>query len=207
MIKKILIFAIILICSVTCTNHNSTIFLENDYKTIHRVRQCEPDKQFPQMVLIPYFKNASQIIPNCDTYPMHQTAFALFIFYHQWLEYFEDNNMAVRGMLENVMIEWDLEKRIMEEDLKTYNIRGESGEGLTRIIGLVKSKSMIWVWQGYDHRISESALIHELVHLAIRAKNGKHGDPDHEGLKYRGWTSMHTKMIIEAKQILRAFEI
>ena len=167
--------------------------------------QCNPDKEFPQLIIIPYFEHASQLVPNCKTYPVHKTALALFIFYHQWLEYFEDNNMAVRGMLENVMIEWDLEKRIMKENFKTYDIRGESGEGLTCIIGLVKSKSMIWVWQGYDHRISESALIHELVHLAIRAKNGEHGDPDHEGLKYRGWTRMHTRMIIETKQMIRAF--
>ena len=31
---------------------------------------------------------------------------------------------------------------------------------------------------------------------AIEAKNGT-ADPDHEGHKYRGWTSMHTHMIIE----------
>ena len=71
----------------------------------------------------------------------------------------------------------------------------------------VESKNMIWVWQGYRHKMSESALFHELTHLAIRAVHGEHGDPDHEGPKYRGWSRAHTKMIVESKQMLRAFEL
>jgi hypothetical protein len=45
-----------------------------------------------------------------------------------------------------------------------------------------------------------------LVHLALKAKNGT-ADPDHEGSKYRGWTVAHSNMIIEAKQMLRAFNL
>ena len=48
--------------------------------------------------------------------------------------------------------------------------------------------------------------MHELVHLALRAKNG-HGDPDHEGTKYNGWTIEHSAMILEAKEMLRSFDI
>jgi len=160
------------------------------------------------MILIPFFKGTSQIIPNCQTYPKHQTALALLVFYHQWLEYFEDNNMAVRAMLENVMIEWGMEKR---EDVGGYDIRGKPIDEGRKIIGLVVSNTFIWVWKGYNldgkHRLSESALIHELVHLSIRAKYGKHGDPDHEGPKYRGWTSAHSRMIFDTKQMLRAFNL
>ena len=203
MMKKFIIFLIIVLCSVTCSNHNSTIFLNNDYKFIYKRPHCNPDKEFPQMILVPYFENASQIVPNCQTYPVHQVALALFVFYHQWLEYFGDNDMAVRGMLERVMIEWGTEKRFSK---KGYNTKGEPFTD-SNILGIVQSDNMIWVWQGYNHRISESALFHELVHLAIRAKYGEHGDPDHEGPKYRGWTPAHTRMIIETKQMLRAFNI
>jgi hypothetical protein len=49
---------------------------------------------FPQMVLIPFFENASQIVPNCQTYPKHETALAFFIFYHKWTEYFGDRNLC-----------------------------------------------------------------------------------------------------------------
>ena len=96
-----------------------------------------------------------------------------------------------------------IEKRV---GIKGYDIDGEKIEANRNIIGLVEGKHMIWVWQGYGHKISESALIHELVHLALLAKNGS-ADSDHEGHKHRGWTKRHTNMIIEARQMLRAFEL
>ena len=154
------------------------------------------------MIIIPFFELASQIVPNCQTYPKHKTALALIIFYHKWTEYFGDRNYAVRGMLEEVMIQWDVNKKVGEGG---YDLEGEPFED-RNIIGRVESNSMTWVWQGYDHRISQSALFHELVHLALRAKHGN-GDPDHEGTKYRGWTPAHSVMIVEAKQMLRAFNL
>ena len=193
---------IIALSGLTCSSHNSTAFLNNKYKFVYKRSQCDSEKEFPQMILLPYFKEASQIVPNCKTYPVHQTAFAMIVFYHQWLENFEDRNLAVRGMLERVMIKWGTEKRA---GIKGYDLDGTRYEN-RNIIGLVETDNIIWVWQGYNHRISESALIHELVHLALRAKNGT-ADPDHEGHKYRGWTTAHSHMIIKTKQILRAFEL
>ena len=106
-------------------------------------------------------------------------------------------------MLEKVMIRWGTEKRFSK---RGYDTNGNPFEN-RKILGVVESDNIIWVWEGYNHKMSESALFHELVHLAIRAKYGDHGDPDHEGSKYPGWTSMHTHMIIESKQMLRAFEL
>ena len=207
MLNKLIIFFSLILC-FTCSGHSTSVSLTNDNKAIYKSSVCKPKKSFPQMILIPFFESASQIVPNCQTYPKHQTALALLDFYHQWLEYFEDNNMAVRAMLENVMIEWDMKKR---ENAGGYDIKGEPVEEGRKIIGLVISDTIIWVWRGYNldgnHRLSESALIHELVHLAIRAKYGEHGDPDHEGPKYRGWTSAHSRMIIETRQMLRAFNL
>jgi len=154
------------------------------------------------MIFIPFFEEASQIVPNCQTYPKHQTALAFFIFYHKWTEYFDDRNYAVRGMLEKVMVRWDIEKKISK---KGYKLNGERFED-HNIIGRVESNTVTWVWQGYNHRISQSALFHELVHLALMAKNGT-ADPDHEGPKYRGWTPLHSSMIIECKQMLSAFNL
>ena len=74
------------------------------------------------------------------------------------------------------------------------------------IIGRAETKESIWVWQGYDHKISESSLTHELVHLALKAKNGSF-DADHEGHKYRGWTPAHSAMIVDAKRMMRAFNL
>jgi len=200
--KNILLCLMVILFGTTCNAHNSTIFLKNDYKMVYKVKWCDPNQSFPQMILIPYFNKASQIIPNCETYPVHKTALALFVFYHQWLENFGDRKMIIRGMLEKVMIKWGTEKRV---GIKGYDLNGERYKN-RNIIGLVETDSIIWVWEGYHHRISESALIHELVHIALRAENGS-ADPDHEGHKYRGWTPRHTRMIIETKKMLRAFNL
>jgi len=200
--KNIAIILFLALFASTCNSHNSTVFLKNDFKVVYKSEYCNSDRDFPQMILIPYFNQASQIVPNCDTYPVHKTAMALFIFYHQWLEYFGDRDMAVRGMLERVMIKWGTEKRTIGSG---YDLKGERFEN-RNIIGLVETNNIIWVWQGYHHKISESALIHELVHLALRVKNGT-ADPDHEGFKYRGWTAGHSRMIIETKKMLRAFNL
>ena len=198
--KKIFFLLIIILFSATCNNHNSTVFFNNSYKHIYKQEICIKNKSFPQLILIPYFEKASQLVPNCKTYPVHQTALALIVFYHVWLEYFGDLDLSIKGMLQNVMIEWDTKKKTR---ISAYDIDGQPVEN-RNIIGLVKSNSIIWVWQGYHHKISESSLMHELVHLALRAKNGS-GDPDHEGHKYRGWTPLHTSLIVEANSILRAY--
>jgi hypothetical protein len=201
LLKKLVILLSLTFC-FTCSGHGSSVFLSNDNKTIYKSSVCDPEKPFPQMILIPFFERASQIVPNCQTYPKHQTALAFFIFYHKWTEYFSDRDYAVRGMLEKVMVQWDINKKVGK---KGYDLEGKPYED-RNIIGRVESNTMTWVWQGYNHRISQSALFHELVHLALRAKYGT-GDPDHEGTKYRGWTAAHSVMIIEAKQMLRAFNL
>tara|TARA_R100000152_G_C6754667_1_gene178378 strand:- start:141 stop:746 length:606 start_codon:yes stop_codon:yes gene_type:complete len=200
--KKIAIILFLSLFAVTCSGHSSTIFFKNDFKIVYKNDYCNPDRPFPQMILIPYFNQATQIVPNCNTYPVHKTALALLVFYHHWLENFGDRDMVVRGMLEKVMIKWGTEKRVSS---RGYDLKGKRFKD-RNIIGLVEANNIIWVWQGYHHKISESALIHELVHLALRAKNGT-ADPDHEGFKYRGWTSRHSRMIVQSKRMLRAFDI
>lgn len=154
------------------------------------------------MIVIPFFINATQIVPNCQTYPKHQTSLAMIVFYHHWVKWFGDDNFKIKNALENLMVEWGTEKK----KLKTgYNLQGKKIKN-ANIIGLTQTKSYIWVWEGYNHKISESSLIHELVHISLRAING-HGDRDHEGYKYHGRTKAHTQMIIEAKEVLRSFNI
>ena len=201
MFKKVVIFLSLLAC-VTCSGHGPSVLLSNDNKKIYKSSVCDPEKSFPQMVLIPFFKRATQIVPNCQTYPKHKTALSLLIFYHIWNEYFGDRDFAVKGMLEQVMIQWGTNKKTSKSG---YSLNGTPFKN-RKIIGRVESDNMIWVWQGYRHEIAQSALIHELVHLAMLAKYG-HPDVDHEGPKYRGWTPAHSAMIIECKEMLAAFNI
>ena len=60
--------------------------------------------------------------------------------------------------------------------------------------GLALDKDNIWV-EIKTSKIYHSALIHELVHIMIWRDNIIHGDPDHEGEKFSGWTEAHTRVI------------
>ena len=201
MLRKI-IFMISLVSCVACSGHGPNVFFSNKNKPLYKNSTCSPGKAMPQMVLIPFFERASQIMPNCQTHPKHKTALAMLVFYHKWSEYFGDHNFAVRGMLQKVMIQWDLDKRTSPSG---FNLDGARFQNRI-IVGRVESKELIWVWAGYDHKISESALIHELVHLALMATNGSY-DADHEGSKYNGWTLAHSLMIDDAEDMLRAFNL
>jgi hypothetical protein len=202
LLKKITILISIL-CFVSCPGHQGTsTFFSNDYKKIYKTSICDESKSFPQMIMIPFFEGATQVVPNCETYPKHQTALAMMVFYHHWVKYFGDSELKIKQTLEKAMVTWGAEKKTLK---LAYNMEGEKIVDAT-VIGLTQSSSLVWVWQGYGHKISESSLIHELVHLSLRALNG-HGDYDHEGTKRDGWTPEHTKMIVEAKNMLRSFNI
>ena len=56
-------------------------------------------------------------------------------------------------------------------------------------------------------QIWSSALIHELVHIIIWKQNNVHGDPDHEGKEFSGWTKKHTQLIKKVNLILLDAEI
>ena len=202
MFKKVLFFSCFCLF-LSCPGYKNSIFFSNSKKQkIYKNSTCKENKTFPQMIVVPFFSNATQIVPNCQTYPKHQTSLAMIVFYHHWVRSFGDNDLKIKNALENLMIEWSTKKK----KLKTgYNLQGEKIEN-ANVIGLTQTKSYIWVWEGYGHKISESSLMHELVHVSLRAING-HGDRDHEGYQYNGWTEKHTQMINEAKEALRSFNI
>ena len=197
----------LLVCASFCLScpsyrYGAMDLISENRSKIYKKSFCEPSKPFPQMILIPFFKETFQIVPDCKVYPKNQTSLAMLVFYHHWTEYFGDDDFIVKNSLEKLMITWGLSKK---RSRNAYNLDGDLIEHAT-VIGLTTSKTTIWVWRGYDFKISESSFIHELVHVALRNMNG-HGDRDHEGAKYSGWTSAHTKLVSEAKETLRTFGI
>ena len=200
MFKKSIILMSIL-CMVSCPGHIvTTSFLSNDYKKIYKHSVCKPEQSFPQMIILPYFENAIQVVSDCDVYPKYKTAMALIIFYEHWVNTFGDSRQTVKNALEKIMITWGLEKKSMK---RAYSINGKKIENAT-IIGLTQGNSVIWVWRAKDFKISKSSFTHELVHVSLRAING-HGDYDHEGSLKEGWTKQHTELIIDVKRALYAF--
>ena len=202
MLKKCIILLFLMCCSACPMQTGQTSLLAKDNKKIYKSSVCVPEKSFPQMIMIPFFNMATQIVPSCQMYPKYKTSLAMIVFYQHWVYYFGDDDNSVKNMLHNVMIEWGSRKKTI---VGAYDIDGVSVTSPV-IVGLVKSENMIWVWRGYDYKIANSSLTHELVHLALRAKNG-HGDSDHEGTRYKGWTNQHTEMIIKIKNVLLSFNI
>lgn len=200
MSRKIFV-VIFILCMVSCPGSLvAPTFLSNDYKKIYKHSVCDPDRSFPQMIILPYFKNATQVVHDCKVYKKYETALALMIFYDHWKSNFGDSNLKVKNALENIMITWGLEKKSMK---RAYSINGKKIKNAT-IIGLTQGNSVIWVWRGKDFKISRSSFAHELVHISLRAING-HGDYDHEGSLREGWTEQHTELIIDVKRALDAF--
>ena len=87
-----------------------------------------------------------------------------------------------------------------------YDINGELLTGEVPVSGLAMNKDLIWV-EIRTSQIWSSSLIHEIVHVIIWRKNIVHGDPDHEGPDFSGWTKEHTKLIKRVNKILLNAEI
>ena len=148
---------------------------------------CAPTQK---MVKIPNYDNVWQI--HTGEFPdPKDVSFALTVFYRYWYYYFDEVPLC----LDSVMIEWRDNPRYG----KGFSITGNKTRGLLK--GVALSKGYVWVWKGDEGRISSTALIHELIHCAIWCRMG-HGDPDHEGIKYRGWTFKHTEFLYRVNYLL-----
>ena len=157
----------------------------------------------PQMVQIPRFKNSWQIQRNCDFPKASNVSFVVDLFYKKWKERFGDQGGKVLKTLNNLMIEWDSKKKPILG--LAFDGNGQPIEGEAR--GLTLLPGYLWLWENRYDRIAATALVHELVHSAIWAGNGRHGDPDHEGSDFAGWTTEHTKFIREINNLLARLDI
>ena len=156
---------------------------------------------------IPGYRFAYQMTDMCDYYYPSHTALAMTVFYIEWSVKFGDPNGIVHAALNDLFVEYNSHQRRMS---RVYSTRGEYRPGPTIINGLTgEGGKYIFVWSGtMPGRLYDTSLVHELVHVAIYAKtNGEHGDPDHEGTKYQGWTKEHTKFIKETNSVLEGMDI
>ena len=75
-----------------------------------------------------------------------------------------------------------------------------------QVIGLALTPSVLWAHVGDTGNISDTALVHELVHLALWSSVGS-PDADHEGRKHRGWARKHTEFILEVNSLLKSYNL
>jgi len=169
-----------------------------------RTGQCDPSRGLsPQMIRIPTLKDSWQIQRSCGFPDVRHVGFVVDLFYRRWNEQFGDKDKKVFKTLNGMMIEWgDEVKPIMGG---AFDVRGDPQIGHAK--GITLMPGYIWVWKEKYQRIAATALVHELVHSALWSLSGYHGDPDHEGLEFDGWTREHTIFIHKTNSLLAQLDI
>jgi len=157
---------------------------------------------------VPGYEFTYQETDDCDYfYPSH-TSLALHIFYVEWVSKFRDDDGRMLNALNNLHIEYGTRQRRMS---RVYSIDGQYRPNPTVINGLTGNGGkyiFVWIGKGTHPRLYKTSFVHELVHVAIYAANfGKHGDPDHEGPKFKGWSTMHTKFITDTNEVLEGMDL
>ena len=163
--------------------------------------KCSRHKEMPQMTQIPGFPGVWQVVDSCDFYPREKTSIALRVFLGEWHAVL-GSSWAVKRAFEDLLITWS--KDTTKHD--GYSVDGRKFKNM-HLRGATLGPGLIYIFQfksGIDRheRICESALAHELVHAVLWRVNGKHGDPDHLGSVYRGWTPDHSAIIQRTNESL-----
>ena len=129
---------------------------------------------------------------------------AIEVFVNEYSESFDIDPEIVWAYLHGLTIELSVIPRMVDA---AYSVDGKYLEGEVPVSGLAYGPKHIWV-EIKTSQVWSSSLIHELVHIVVWNKNaGIHGDPDHEGSQFSGWTSEHTRLIKRVNNILLDAEI
>ena len=134
------------------------------------------------------------LLSRCDDYLYKGESLtkAIELFVQEYSETFEIDPAIIWSHLYGLKIELSIIPRVVKS---AYSTEGNLLKGDVPVNGLALSPKHIWV-EIKTSQIWSSSLIHELVHTVIWNQNsGIHGDPDHEGKQFSGWTEKHTKLI------------
>lgn len=161
---------------------------------------------------VPGYANAAQSNTTCDHFDPNETSLAMFLFYLHYVEEFGDDNHVVIRYLHNLTIIWT--DSIIEMSGAGYTVDGKRARSNTAFGvtmshgGLIKVFTRNPVSLNDKKRIWKTSFVHELLHVAINAKNGgTHGDPDHEGDKWPGWTPRYTDFIHKMNMVLKKVDL
>jgi len=113
------------------------------------------------------------------------------LFVEDFARQFDLKELEVWSMLNGLHIEVSVIPRVVT---LAYDVSGKLVKDAP-VSGLALSPSRIWV-EVMTNQIWATSLTHELVHIVIWQQNGGvHGDPDHEGKEFSGWSKEHTRFI------------
>ena len=142
--------------------------------------------------VIPSTPNITMYPENCKDYIFNaaRVSQVIHIFVEEYSSEFGISELLLWEMLKNLEIQVSAIPKTVKSAFD------KNGKMLKNpyVSGLALSKSKIWV-EVRTSQIWSSSLIHELVHIIIWHLNDVHGDPDHEGTEYSGWTKKHSNLI------------
>ena len=135
-----------------------------------------------------------KVISRCNDYLFKEEEIskAIEIFVNEYSETFEIDPAVIWSHLHGLKIELSIIPKVVRA---AYSVEGKFLEGDVPVNGLAFGPKHIWV-EIKTSQIWSSSMVHELVHAVIWNENlGIHGDPDHEGKQFSGWTKKHTEFI------------
>jgi len=164
---------------------------------INDMPRCNPQLSgTSQLVQIPGYSHAWHIVPDCAYFSIESVSIVMSYFYLRWVTEFTDPDRRLLKILNDLMIQWGHEKKMMPG----YTVNGDRVES-SRVLGLVITPGVIWININEKNKICKTSFIHELVHLGLISQGFK-GDPDHEGTRYLGWTPAHTRFINDLNTLM-----
>ncbi len=174
--------ALIIACSINWTARPDNF---ESYK------MCNPYSDHElQMMFIPGFDKAAVVVEHCEYFRREKVSIALRVFEAEWSKAFGPS-FTVSKNLEEMIVTFSSERKLV----RGYDIFGKA-IATGDLLGSTISKNAVWVYvKPTTDRICDTSLAHELVHASIWALNNSHGDPDHMGKKYYGWTIKHNMLI------------
>lgn len=211
MIRKVLQIMLLVFIPISLPASSSEISLNwEETSLFHRQVTNKTCASVPADELnpVPGYANTLQKTDECEYfYPSH-TSLAMHVFYIEWVNKFKDPDGHVLKALNELEIEYGTYRRRIS---RIFSIDGTFRPEPTIISGLTGRHGryvFVWIGNGSHPKLYKNSFIHEMVHVAIYAKNfGDHGDPDHEGPVYSGWTTMHTKFISDTNNVLKSLNL
>ena len=153
-----------------------------------------------QKIRIPGTPGITMSTTHCEDYIFKEQKLsqAIVLFIEEYADKFEIKETEVWEMLRGLHIEVSAIPRSVSS---AFDIKGKSVSDVP-VSGLAFSTKHIWV-EITTSQIWATSLTHELIHVIVWVQNsGVHGDPDHEGSKFSGWSKEHTVFIKRFNQKL-----
>ena len=158
------------------------------------------------MIVLNEIPGSITVKSYCNDYSFTKDSLtqSLEIFVSEYSNTFSIDPAILWSYLHGLTIELSIIPRVVEA---AYSEDGKLLQGEVPVSGLALGPKHIWV-EIKTSQIWSSSLVHELVHAIVWNQNmGIHGDPDHEGDKFSGWTKKHSDLIKRVNNILLDAEI